>query len=240
MRWWREWALVATAAVVLLGSAIMLGRRGPPKTPPAVREQGGSILLPSPRHDGPLSVEAALILRRSVRSYSGPPLSLEEASQLLWAAQGVTASQGYRTAPSAGALYPLELYLVAGEVAGLAAGVYHYLPVEHALSLQSQGDQRVALAAAAVGQTFIQQAPASLVFTAIYERTSAKYGGRGRQYVHMEIGHAGQNVYLQAQSLGLGTVAVGAFHDDGVREVLSIPKQEVPLYIMPVGAQSID
>lgn len=191
--------------------------------------------LPKPELPGAVSVEEALLRRRSVRDYADDPLTLQEVSQLLWAAQGETDPRGFRTAPSAGALYPLELYLVAARVEGLSPGVYKYWPAQHELALVAVGDVCGELATAALGQSFVRRAPINLVFSAVYERTTKKYGHRGRQYVHMEVGHAAQNVYLQVVSLKLGTVVVGAFHDDAVKRVLSLPDDEEPLYIMPVG-----
>jgi SagB-type dehydrogenase family enzyme len=194
-----------------------------------------SITLPAPSHSGPVSVEKALEQRRSIRKYQDTPLSLKEVSQLLWAAQGITSEQGYRTAPSAGALYPLEVYLVAGDVTDLPVGLYKYEPQTHNLVKIAGGDLRSELASAALGQSPVKDGAMVLVFTAVYERTTVKYGKRGVQYVHMELGHAGQNVYLQAVSLELGTVFIGAFYDDRVKDVLKLPDSEIPLGIMPVG-----
>lgn len=194
------------------------------------------ISLPPPRLKSDVSVEEALLYRRSHRSFAPSPLSLQEVAQLLWAAQGVTdKASGFRTAPSAGALYPLEVYFVAGQVEGLLPGVYRYLPEEHALCEVLQGDRREELFRVALLQRWVKEAPGVLVFTAIYERTTRKYGERGIRYVHMEAGHAAQNVYLQAEALGLGTVVVGAFEDSGVQKVLGLPGNERPLYLMPVG-----
>ncbi|TAN45843.1 MAG: SagB/ThcOx family dehydrogenase [Nitrospirae bacterium] len=193
------------------------------------------IRLPEPRHEGVVSLEQALSLRRSVRSYRDGPLDMAEVSQLLWAAQGLSGRGGYRNAPSAGALYPLELYLVAGDVKGLAAGVYKYRPQKHDLVKAAKGDSRSELCDAALGQTSIKRAAAVLVMSAVYERTTVKYGERGVRYVHMEAGHAAQNVYLQAVPLRIGTVVIGAFRDDAVKKVIGMPGNEHPLYIMPVG-----
>ena len=160
---------------------------------------------------------------------------LAAAGQLLWAAQGVTSSAGERTAPSAGALYPLEVYLVAGSVDVLPAGVYRYRPQKHALRVHLAGDRRRELGEAALGQTAVSKAPAVLVVVALYARTARKYGVRAERYVHIEAGHVAQNVYLQAQVLGLGTVIVGAFEDDAVRSALELPQTESPLALLPVG-----
>jgi len=202
------------------------------------------INLPKPKTDGKVSVEAAMNGRRSVRTYANKSLSLSEVSQILWAAYGVTEKinnipslrGGLKTAPSAGALYPLEIYLVAGAVTNLPSGIYKYLSSEHKLKKISKGDKRVALCKAAFGQSMIKNAPVSLVYSAVFERTARKYGKRGRErYVYMDLGHSGQNVYLQAFALGLGTCAVGAFDDNAVKKVIGMPKEEEPLYIMPVG-----
>jgi len=169
------------------------------------------IELPSPMLDSQTSVEEALSKRRSVREYRDAPLALNEVAQLLWSAQGITSPEGMRTAPSAGALYPLEVYLLAGNVDGLAAGVYHYHPHEHALSKVVEGDRRAALSEAALGQEAIRDGAVVIVIAGVFERTTRKYGERGIQYVHMEVGSVAQNIYLQAESLGLGTVFIGAF-----------------------------
>jgi SagB-type dehydrogenase family enzyme len=192
------------------------------------------IELPKPRLSSELSVEKALQRRRSVRSFRQEPLSLSQVAQLLWAAQGVTAGR-FRTAPSAGALYPLEVYLVAGNVDGLSAGVYRYKPDSHSLAEIRQGDVRKSLSRAAYWQKHVGAAAAALVFAGVYERTTGKYGKRGVRYVHIEVGHAAQNVYLQAEALRLGTVIIGAFMDSWVKSALHLQDNEVPLGIMPVG-----
>lgn len=173
--------------------------------------------------------------RRSVRSFSPAALSLTQLGQLLWAAQGITHSEGLRTAPSAGALYPLELYAVVGAIDGLKPGIYHYQAGEHRLSKVADGDRREELARAAHGQSWIAGAPVVIAFSAIYERTTRKYGERGVRYVHMEVGYAGENLHLQASALGLGTTVVGAYDDDEVAAVLGVPADTRPLALMPVG-----
>jgi len=195
---------------------------------------GDAITLPKPNYSSDVSVEEALKNRRSIRKYKNERLTLTEVSQLLWAAQGITVSWGGRTAPSAGALYPMEIYLVAGELEGIEAGVYRYNPKEHAIIKQVEGDMRPKLSDAALGQEVIRDAPISLILAAVYERTTQKYGQRGIRYVHIEVGHVGQNVYLQAETLGLGTVMVGAFDDQKVKDILGLDNEE-PLGIMPVG-----
>ncbi|MBD3388996.1 MAG: SagB/ThcOx family dehydrogenase [Candidatus Altiarchaeales archaeon] len=193
------------------------------------------IVLPEPASSGSVSVEEAIAKRRSVRKYSGEPLSLSELSQMLWAAQGVTSQWGGRAAPSAGGTYPLEAYAVVGDVEGASPGVYRYVPGEKTLRLAVDGDVRSELAEAALGQSMISEAPAIIVISAVYERTTGRYGDRGVMYVHMEAGHAGQNIYLQAESLGLGTVAVGAFRPRQVSQILGLPEDEEPIYMYPIG-----
>lgn len=193
------------------------------------------IPLPAHQTTGPLSVEAALVQRRSVREYRPEALTLPEVGQLLWAAQGITQPEDHRTAPSAGATYPLEVLLLAGSVHGLGPGLYRYRPPEHALVPLLENDLRAKLAAAALGQSCVQDGAAALVITAVYERTTGKYGQRGLRYVHMEVGYTSENIHLQAAALGLGTVAVGAFHDERAQKILDLPDNERPLLIMPVG-----
>ena len=198
-------------------------------------EDNLEIRLPEPETTGHTPVEAALAARRSVREYARKSLTLGEAAQLLWAAQGITSERGFRTAPSAGARYPLELYVIAGQVENLPAGIYRYIPHRHALVRTAVGDRRPELSEAALGQSCVRYAPAVFAFAAVYERTTARYRKRGIRYVHIEVGHAAQNLSLQAVSLGLGTVPVGAFRDDAVKRVLGLPDGEEPLYMIPVG-----
>ncbi len=195
--------------------------------------------MPPPRLAGRMSVEEAILRRRSRRKFSVQPISLEELGQLLWAAQGITDGRtGFRAAPSAGATYPLIIYVVVGEngVVGLEAGVYRYVPKNHSLILVRIGDYRRELCVECLGQECVLTAPVSIVIAADYGRTTSVYGERGRlRYVPMEAGHASENVYLQAEALGLGTVAVGAFDDEGVRRIIGCSPEETPLYVMPVG-----
>lgn len=194
-----------------------------------------AVPLPPPRLDGGASLERALAERRSVREYAPGALTLPQVAQLLWAAQGVTHRDGARTAPSAGALFPLELYLVAGEVRDLAPGVYRYAPGRHQLEPVAAGDLRRRLCATALAQECVAAGAAVVVFTAVERRTTRKYGPRGVRYVHIEVGHAAQNLALQATALGLGSVTVGAFDDAAVARLLNLPEGEAPLYLMPVG-----
>jgi SagB-type dehydrogenase family enzyme len=193
------------------------------------------IVLPEPDVHDSAALTEALNRRRSVRDYAEHELTLAQVARLLWAAQGTNDPSGLRTAPSAGALYPLELVLVAGKVAGLKSGAYRYQVRRHALKLVAEGDLRSRLAKAALGQAWLANAAAMVVVTAVYERTTRKYGKRGERYIQIEVGHAAQNVLLQAAVLGLGAAVVGAFDDAAVVDVLGLPDFEHPLYLLPVG-----
>ena len=193
------------------------------------------ITLPEPAVHESATLAEAFNRRRSVREYAKRPLTLEQIATLLWSAQGTTHPSGLRTAPSAGALYPLELILVAGDVTGLANGLYRYRQQHHTLELIADNNYRRQIAKAAFGQTWLAHSPAVLVITAVYERTTQKYGQRGKRYVHIEVGHAAQNVLLQAAALGLGAAVVGAFDDAAVVDVLGLPASEHPLYLLPLG-----
>jgi SagB-type dehydrogenase family enzyme len=204
------------------------------------------IRLPSPQLKGKVPLEEAILKRRSVRRYRREPLDLSQLSQILWSAQGTTGTRGFRAAPSAGATYPLEIFVVVGKRGVIAsepnqppqelqAGIYHYEADSHSLTLHKAADLGPELARATLDQEFIMDAPVDIVICALYHRTSYRYGSRGERYVHMEVGHAGQNIHLQAVALGLATVEVGAFRDEEVREVLGLEEQIKPLYIMPVG-----
>lgn len=212
--------------------------------------ESGLIQLPAPRHDSQFSLEKALKARQSVREYQEVPLTMAEISQILWAAQGFTRERkepptrwnpkyewqgGLRTAPSAGALYPMEIYLLAGKVEGLPGGVYKYVPKNHALSKVTEADKRKELCLAALKQPQVEKAPAVILMAGVYERTSYKYGERAERYVHMEAGSIAENIYLQATALGIGTVLIGAFNDEEVKKVMSLPADESPLIIMPLG-----
>lgn len=190
---------------------------------------GTIITLPKPDNDGQMSLEKAIGMRRSHRDFLPQALTLEQIGQLVWAAQGQEPRSRYRTAPSAGATYPLELFVVTSE------GLFHYLPAKHSLEKLFEQDIRTALTSAGWGQNFIEEAPLTLVFAAEFARTTRRYGERGIRYVYMEAGHAAQNVHLQAESLRLGSVAVGAFDDDSVSKVLSLPGHLEPIYMVVVG-----
>jgi SagB-type dehydrogenase family enzyme len=193
------------------------------------------ISLPQPRLASDFSIEEALQNRRTVRDFAQAPITLADLSQLLWAAQGITSPEGYRTAPSAGALYPLEVYLVVGNVEDLAPAIYRYDPDRNALKTWQSGDRRAALTHAALRQRWMEDSAVVLAFCAVSSRTTGKYGDRGERYIFIEVGHAAQNVFLQAQSLGLAAAAVGAFEDRAVGRVLDLPGKEHALYLMPIG-----
>ncbi|HEY5602247.1 MAG TPA: SagB/ThcOx family dehydrogenase [Gammaproteobacteria bacterium] len=195
------------------------------------------IALPAPETSGGKPLQQLLQQRRSVREFNDTKLSLAHIGQLLWAAQGITHPQGLRTAPSAGALYPLELYAVAVNIDQLKPGIYHYQPRHHQLTLHREGEYSTALTRAAYGQTWLQQAAVVFVFAARYERTTVKYSKRAERYVPIEAGHAAENLFLQAEALGLGTVIVGAFDDDDVTDALQLPSADSPILLMPVGFQ---
>jgi SagB-type dehydrogenase family enzyme len=230
-----------TTATVVAASVLSAGA--------LVAQESPVIHLPAPTTVGGAPLTRALAERRSVRTFQDAPLTLAEVSQLLWAAQGVTQtspapagwrrewgawSGGRRTAPSAGALYPLETYLLATSVDGLAPGVYHYIPRAHALE-RTGACGSGELAGAALGQTAIADAPAVVVFTGVYARAASKYGDRAERYVHIEVGAAAENLLLQATALGLGGVFMGAFRDDAVSDVLGLPEDHAPLGLVPVG-----
>jgi SagB-type dehydrogenase family enzyme len=197
--------------------------------------QEKAVHLPAARGRGRMSLEEAIAARRSRRAYTSDPLKLSEVGQLLWAAQGITGPEQQRTAPSAGALYPLETYLAATRVEGLAPGVYKYRPASHDLVLTVPGDLRRELTAAASDQDCVRFSACVVMFAAVYERTTVKYGDHGVSFVRMEAAHASQNVYLQATSLGLGTVAVGKFDAGEVRRIAGLAEGEEPVYLMAVG-----
>lgn len=194
------------------------------------------VPLPEPCLRGPLSVEEALARRRSVREYAEAPLTIDQLSQLLWAAQGTTERMhGLRTAPSAGALYPLEVYVAAERIDGLRSGVYRYVPERHSLALVLEGSVCAQLCHHALSQSALRDATAALALAAVFARTTTKYGQRGRRYVYMEVAHAAENISLQATALGLGTVVIGAFDDSSVKSTLGMRADEEPLCLVPVG-----
>jgi SagB-type dehydrogenase family enzyme len=204
------------------------------------------VNLPQPKYDSEISVEEALLNRRSIRSYSQTSMTIEQISQLLWSAYGITRENnsqefyrgGFRTAPSAGALYPLEIYIATGNVSDLKKGIYKYNSIKHQLEMVVAGDIRDDLSKAIVKSFRIQKASVVIVFTAIFERTTQKYGQRGRErYVWIEVGHSAQNLYLQAYSLGVGMCVNGAFNDEVISDVLLLPANEEPVYLITMGVR---
>ncbi|MFC1624433.1 SagB/ThcOx family dehydrogenase [Candidatus Omnitrophota bacterium] len=188
------------------------------------------IKLPSPKEKGRLSLEETIQKRRSERSLSGKGLTLEQISQLLWSCQGITGeSKRSRSAPSAGATYPLEIYLASSE------GLFYYVIREHSLKRLKDSDLRKELARGCYGQGFVEDAAIDIIICADFKRTTARYGERGENYVYIEVGHAAENVHLQAIAEGLGSVPVGAFSDGEVKEILDLPEDLVPIYVIPVG-----
>jgi SagB-type dehydrogenase family enzyme len=199
------------------------------------RAAADAIALPAIAGGADAELQRLLRERRSQRHFAERPLELADLSRLLWAAQGVTGERGRRTAPSAGARFPLQVLLVAGDVEGLARGLYRYRAQDHSLLPIAEGDFRRELCVDAYWQEWVERAAALLVFCAVSERTTSKYGLRGFRYVHMEAGHAAQNVYLEAAALSLGTTVVGSFRDAEVKRLLRLAPGEEPLYLMPVG-----
>ncbi len=200
--------------------------------------QGAVMKLPPVKMEGTVAVEQAIKQRRTDRSFMPRMLHLDQVAKLLWSAQGVTDSSGFkRAAPSAGALYPMDIYTVVGQdsVEQIKAGVYHYEPEKHTLSRVTTQDRRDGVAKAALSQMWMAKAPLNLVITAEYSRVAGKYGNRGLRYAMIEAGHIGQNLFLQAEALGLKAGIVGAFHDKELIDVMKTPRSHEPLLIMPVG-----
>lgn len=227
-----QYTLVLTLCLIcLISSSCQLAPKKSDKQKEAKRETV-STELPQPVQQDKKSLEEVLAERESKRNFTSQRLDPKQISQLCWAAQGTGPDiviGATRTAPSAGALHPIELYVVTEE------GVYHYLTQKHQLEVVKKGDYRRRLALASLGQESIADAPVDFVITAVYQRTASKYGRRAERYVHIEAGHVGQNIFLQATSLGLGSVPIGAFSDTGVQKALSLPSDHKPLLIIPVG-----
>lgn len=197
-----------------------------------------AIVLPEPRHESSVSLEGAIAGRRSVREYSSASVTLEELSQLLWAAQGITgAFRGLRAAPSAGETYPMEVYAAVGRVDGLEAGLYRYIPGEHRLETVATEDSRGALNDAGFNQGALEDPPLVIGITGVVQRTADRFGEGSERYVVLEAGHVSQNIYLQAYALGLGTVALVAFAAEPVSATLGLAEGESPIYLMPVGRE---
>lgn len=226
-----------TGALRFLGYALLLagviGCAGSPAGHSTTAASEFVTPLPGPDVAGGVSLHEALSHRRSVREFAGTPLTDRELGQLLWAAQGITDERGFRTAPSAGALYPLEIYVAT------AGGVYRYRPEAHGLQTVSGTDARDALCQAGLRQTALRTAPSIVVIAAVYGRTASKYGAqRSQRFVHLEAGHAAQNILLEAVALGLGAVPIGAFDDRAVQEALGLALEHEPLYLIPVGRRA--
>jgi SagB-type dehydrogenase family enzyme len=223
----------AAAAALCLLAAPALGH-GSEKDDKTVKDQP-VITLPKPKFDGGMSLEKAILQRRSVRHFAQTPLALAELSQLLWAAQGITDTEGLRAAPSAGAIYPVETYVAVRNVEGLNPGLYRYIPDKHALEEILIGDICKDLCAACLNQPYVFRCSANIILTGKYEKIAHRYGSRGVRYTHLEIGHISENIYLQAEALGIGTVAIGAFSDSDLKDILRLPEDEDPVYVMPLG-----
>ncbi len=218
------------AMMLISGPGCALEPRPQPKSP------NREIPLPTPSPAGKMSVEEAVAKRRSVRGFSPTPLTLGHVSQLLWAAQGIThKGSSLRAAPSAGATYPLQLYVISNRVTGLNQGLFGYDQQDHSLIPAFEANLFDQLVGTAIMQSWIDQSALVIVVCADYTRTTSRYGERGVKYVHMEVGHVGQNISLQAVALGLGTTMVGAFHDEQLKQLLRLPGNLEPLYIIPVG-----
>ncbi len=226
-----------SAAVLLLSAAVvMFAWEGMAMTGEKQdKEVGVRVDLPAAAYDSDTSLESALRSRRSCRRFAQRSLALQSVAQLLWAGQGITDERGFRTAPSAGALYPLKIYLVAGRNRDLAEGVYHYRPAKHDLVRVKAEDARSALSRAALSQPAVKEAAAVFVITSVMARITGKYGKRGVAYAYMEAGHVAQNILLETESLGLGAVPIGAFDNAAVSRVLGLDKKETPIYLIPVG-----
>lgn len=244
-------ALVAAGGSALLGwvlDAFQLEQGEAKRTAPdASGEAGDSAAELPPPHTsaGDKRVGRAIADRRSRREFGPDPLSAGELGQLLWAAQGITERHptdvDFRAAPSAGATYPLEVFVVIGEpgVTGFEAGIFQYDPQAHGVDQLEEGSYLSELATIAIDQDWVEAAALAIVITGIDERTTQRYGSRGRRrYVPMEAGHVGENIYLQCESLGLSTVAIGAFRDSALRDLLDVPDSHRPLYIYPVGKRA--
>jgi SagB-type dehydrogenase family enzyme len=204
----------------------------------------GTVNLPEPQITGSVSVEQAIHDRRSVRRYTNEPLTLQDVSQLMWAAQGITNQETqFRAAPSAGHTYPLEVYILIGKgsVNGLNEGLYHYNPFNNTLEQILGNDARPELSQAANGQPWVKEAPVDIIITGNYQKMIDKYKDEklSTRFVDMEAGHVGENIYLEAESLNMVTVALGSFKDDSVHQILRIPGNEKTLYIYPVGHSAL-
>jgi len=193
-----------------------------------------TAVLPSPERSAGVGLDDVLARRRSIRAFTDRRPDEEAISQLLWAAQGMTASWGGRTAPSAGALYPIEVYVATAD------SLRRYVPIEHRAVDVVLEDRRPRIAEATGGQDAVSDAPTLFVITGVVARTSEKYGSRAERYVQLEAGHVCQNLLLEATALGLGAVPVGAFSDEALRDALGLDDGELPLYVVPVGHPAVE
>ena len=218
--------------VAVLG--VLLGAAAFPADAVAA-ESDKAVKLPPPKTDGGLALNRALAVRRSNRSLDQKPIALETLSQLLWAAQGIADEKGHRTAPSARPVYALEVYVLAGNVTGLAAGTYKFMPAGHELRLLSAGDRREEMVKQAIGQAWIKAAPAVVVITGVKERMSAKGGEKAVKWVYVEAGLAAENFLLEVAALGLASTYVGGFDTEGLHKFLGLPAGEEPIAVLPVG-----
>lgn len=213
-------------------------RLGKPPPKYKVYPDKPKIKLPQPIFRG-ISVEEAILRRRSIREYSDEPLKLFEVSHILFSAQGITGEEDrfyLRAAPSAGALYPIEIYPIVHNVDGLEKGIYHYNVKEHSLELIKKGDFRRDIYVAGLYQESLLEAAMVIVYSAVFRRTTYKYGERGYRYVYIEAGHIAQNVALQCVSLGVSSCVIGAFFDDMVDKLLELDtKEEGSVYIQTIG-----
>jgi SagB-type dehydrogenase family enzyme len=198
---------------------------------------GLEIMLPRPDIIGTVPLETTIYNRRSRREYQDVEMSLIDLGQILWATQGVTSQEGFRTAPSAGALYPLEVYVLVTKAESLEMGIYRYLPANHALRLEKIGAFRDQLYDASLRQQLVSDAPVSIIITSVWERITGRYGSRGIIYGYLEAGHAGQNLLLQASALSLAVTGIAAFEDDRIKSILGLGQGEDPLYLFAIGYQ---
>lgn len=214
--------LVLVVALVVVCGARLAGGGSQPARDKVMK-------LPEPRTEGGMALTEALSERRSVREFKDTALSSAELGQLCWAAQGITDDAGYRASPSAGALYPIELYVATAD------GIGRYAPQRHHIEWLSDRDARRALARAALGQVSVAEAPACFIIAADIDRTARKYGDRAERYCILEAGHVCQNILLQATALQLGGVPIGAFDDAALTAELDLPEPQRPYYLVPVG-----
>ena len=193
------------------------------------------IKLPDPQQSNCNAIEEALFKKRSIAKYKNVPITCSDLSQVLWASQGIAESKDPKKSPSTEALFPLEVYAIIANVIGIPAGIYQYRPHTNELVRIAAGDMRNEIAKAALGRKSVRTAPAVIVVSAVYVRTTSKLGEKGIRYAHMEAGHAAQNISLQAVALNLGSVMIGSFHESDLKKIMHMDDREQPMYIIPVG-----